>query len=188
MAIPIVMPRLGDFMPEGVLTRFTKSPGEEVKQGEVIAEIETEKGNYDLESTDSGIFHPTVEAGETVMVDAVMCYLLGEGESPPPVVETKAQTQGTRATKGPGNRRNPNIKSGTIPSTPGARKLATKLGVDLSNVTATGPRGRVVEADVRKHAESQTSQGKVPAGLPDPAETVQLSGIRKAIAVNMKAS
>ena len=188
MAIPIVMPRLGDFMTEGVLTRFTKSPGEEVKQGEVIAEIETEKVNYDLESTDSGIFHPTVEAGETVMVDAVMCYLLGEGESPPPVVETKAQTQGTRATKGPGNRRNPNIKSGTIPSTPGARKLATKLGVDLSNVTPTGPRGRVVEADVRKHAESQTSQGKVPAGLPDPAETVQLSGIRKAIAVNMKAS
>ena len=46
MAIPIVMPRLGDFMTEGILTRFTKSPGEEVKQGEVIAEIETEKVNY----------------------------------------------------------------------------------------------------------------------------------------------
>ena len=47
MATPIVMPRLGDFMTEGVVTRFTKAQGDNVTQGEVIAEIETEKVNYD---------------------------------------------------------------------------------------------------------------------------------------------
>jgi len=188
MAIPIVMPRLGDFMTEGILTRFTKSPGEEVKQGEVIAEIETEKVNYDLEATDSGIFHPTVEAGETVMVDAVMCYLLGEGEAPPAVVETEVATPKKRAFSGPANYRSTSTKSGTIPSTPGARKLASKLNIELSDVTASGPRGRVVEVDVRRHAENQTPKDYVSAGLPDPIETVQLSGIRKAIAVNMRSS
>ena len=83
MATPIVMPRLGDFMTEGVVTKFTKSAGDKVAQGEVVAEIETEKVNYDLEATETGLFHPVVEAGTTVAVDDVMGYLLAEGEAPP---------------------------------------------------------------------------------------------------------
>ena len=69
MATPIVMPRLGDFMMEGTVTSWAKTRGEGVRQGEVIAEIETEKINYDLEATESGIFHPLVEEGSTVLVD-----------------------------------------------------------------------------------------------------------------------
>jgi len=72
MAIPIVMPRLGDFMTEGIVTKFTKASGDNVSQGEVIAEIETEKVNYDLEATNSGVFHPVVHQGATVLVDDVM--------------------------------------------------------------------------------------------------------------------
>ena len=83
MATPIVMPRLGDFMTEGVVTRFTKSTGAEVAQGEVIAEIETEKVNYDLEATNAGYFHPIVDEGSTVAVDDIMGYLLAEGEKDP---------------------------------------------------------------------------------------------------------
>ena len=83
MAIPIVMPRLGDFMTEGIVTKFTKTAGDSVAQGEVIAEIETEKVNYDLEATNSGLFHPVVDQGSTVLVDDVMGYLLEEGELPP---------------------------------------------------------------------------------------------------------
>ena len=188
MAIPIVMPRLGDFMTEGVLTRFTKNAGEEVKQGEVIAEIETEKVNYDLESTDSGIFHPTVEAGETVMVDAVMCYLLKEGEEPPAVLEPQEIITERRPTQRRNNRGASTAREGTVPSTPGARKLAAKLGIDLSEVTATGPRGRIVESDVRNHSHNQTPDNGVLPGLPEPTEIVQLSGMRKAIASNMKNS
>ena len=101
MATPIVMPRLGDFMTEGTVVRLAKSSGENVDQGEVIAEIETEKVNYDLEATDSGVFHPVVEAGATVAVDGLIGYVLAEGEEPP---ETPAP---------PAGRTTPNISTAT---------------------------------------------------------------------------
>ena len=72
MAIPIVMPRLGDFMMEGTVAKWSKSDGDSVGQGEVIAEIETEKLNYDLEATDGGILHLAVQEGAVVAVDGVM--------------------------------------------------------------------------------------------------------------------
>ena len=83
MAVPIVMPRLGDFMMEGTVARWSKATGDSVGQGEVIAEIETEKLNYDLEATEAGILHQAVSEGASVEVDGVMGYLLAEGESPP---------------------------------------------------------------------------------------------------------
>ena len=86
MATPIVMPRLGDFMTEGQVGKWAKSPGEQVKQGEVIAEIESEKLNYDLEAASDGVLHTIVSEGDTVPVDGVMGYLLAEGEAPPETV------------------------------------------------------------------------------------------------------
>ena len=83
MAVPIVMPRLGDFMTEGVVARWTKAAGDTVEQGEVVAEIESEKLNYDLEATQAGLLHPTVSEGATVDVDGLLGYLLSEGEAPP---------------------------------------------------------------------------------------------------------
>ncbi len=63
MAEAIVMPKLGMVMEEGTILRWTKQKGELVNKGEVIAEIETEKLNYELEAVVSGIFHPIVEEG-----------------------------------------------------------------------------------------------------------------------------
>ena len=196
MATPIVMPRLGDFMTEGVVTRFTKSQGDNVSQGEVIAEIETEKVNYDLEATVSGIFHPSVDAGATVAVDDVMGYLLDEGEEAPVKESSDAST--TKRTRrdrpSSGSRNQPRRKEGSpVPSTPGARKLAANLGVELEKITPTGPRGRIVEADVRNFAESNKGEDEnilsgLPAGHPDPVEETQLRGMRRAIANNMKKS
>ena len=76
MAVSIVMPKLGMVMSEGTVAKYTKSPGENVTQGEIIAEIETEKINYDLEATGSGVFHPVVTAGTVVPVDGLLGYLL----------------------------------------------------------------------------------------------------------------
>ena len=197
MATPIVMPRLGDFMTEGVVTRFTKSQGENVNQGEVIAEIETEKVNYDLEATVSGIFHPSVDAGATVAVDDVMGYLLDEGEEAPAKESSDASTtKRTRRDSPPsGYRKQPRRKEGSPgPSPPGATKHAANLGVDLEKITPTGPRGRIVEADVRNFAESAASSKDeniltgLPAGHPDPVEETQLRGMRRAIANNMRKS
>ena len=192
MAIPIVMPRLGDFMTEGIVTRFTKTAGDSVTQGEVIAEIETEKVNYDLEATNSGVFHPVVDQGDTVLVDDVMGYLLEEGELPPKVEKTTDKDAANEnITIAPKRSRetNSNRKGAAVPSTPGARKLAAKLGIDLEKVVPTGPRGRVVEADVKALAEVPVnSKPQTPQGLPRPISETPLQGMRKSIAANMRNS
>ena len=71
MAVQIVMPRLGDFMTEGIVARWAKGQGDAVAQGELIAEIESEKLNYELEATSDGILHHAVDEGATVGVDDV---------------------------------------------------------------------------------------------------------------------
>ena len=192
MAIPIVMPRLGDFMTEGIVTRFTKTAGDSVTQGEVIAEIETEKVNYDLEATNSGVFHPVVDQGDTVLVDDVMGYLLEEGELPPKVEKTTDKDAANKnITSAPKRSRetNSNRKGAAVPSTPGARKLAAKLGIDLEKVVPSGPRGRVVEADVKALAEVPVnSKPQTPQGLPRSISETPLQGMRKSIAANMRNS
>ena len=190
MAVPIVMPKLGMVMSEGIVAKWTRSPGEKVDQGEVIAEIETEKLNYDMEATHSGIFRPVVSQGATVPVDGLLGYLLDEGE---PVPETPPQP--APAVSGPGTPVRPAPAPSPSPgaevrSTPGARRLAAKLGVDISQVGPTGPGGRVVEEDVRAHTQQKGPPPSPtrPPGLPRPSKTTPLAGIRKSIADHMRAS
>ena len=164
LATPIVMPRLGDFMTEGVVVRLARSQGDEVNQGEVIAEIETEKLNYDLESVAGGRFHPVVDEGATVAVDGLIGYVLDEGEEAPAQEAAAAPAARTATRQAP--QRRPAARQqagGSVRSTPGARRVASNLGVDISQVTPTGPGGRVVEADVRAFAEAQAA---APAVVP----------------------
>ncbi len=232
------MPRLGDFMTEGTVVRLAKSQGDEVGQGEVIAEIETEKLNYDLEAVAGGRFHPVVAEGATVAVDGLIGYVLAEGEDAPaaeaaappsgraaarraPTRRSAASRSGDATRSTPGARRvaaslnvdisqvTPTGPGGRVveadvrafaerqaarpsvtPSTPGARRLASNLGVDISQVTPSGPRGRVIEADVRAFAEKQTADqaSAMPPGLPDPARSERLGGMRRGIARHMSDS
>ena len=190
MASPIVMPKLGMVMSEGTIAKWAKAPGDKVEQGEVIAEIETEKINYDLEATGSGVFHPMVAEGSVVPVDGVVGYILAEGEPVPeperqpaaaPAPEAQARRAPPAAPRAPGS---------DVKSTPGARKVAAKLGVDIGQVTATGPGGRVVEADVRGFADgaAATAAPALPPGMPAPSKTVPVEGIRKSIAAHMRGS
>ena len=191
MANPIVMPRLGDFMTEGTISKWNKAAGEGVEQGEVIAEIESEKLNYQLEAGGAGVLHRVAGEGDVVPVDGIIGYLLAEGEAPPEAATSAPAAAAPR----PGARRAPARQSGrrggsSVPSTPGARRLAASLDVDISQVTATGPRGRVTEGDVRTFAESQqdTPAKTGPRGLPEPSSAAALSGMRKSIADHMRAS
>ena len=167
MATPIVMPRLGDFMTEGTVVRLAKSQGDEITQGEVIAEIETEKLNYDLESVAGGKFHPIVDEGTTVAVDGLIGYVLAEGEEAP-AAESPSAPSATAPTRRAQSRR-PSAQRGggdSVRSTPGARRVAANLSVDLSQVTPTCPGGRVVEADVRAFAEQQAAKPDVVPSTP----------------------
>ena len=167
MATPIVMPRLGDFMTEGVVVRLARSRGDDVSQGEVIAEIETEKLNYDLESVAGGRFHPVVDEGATVAVDGLIGYVLAEGEEPPVQEAPTAPAARAVSRRAPQRRQAARRQSGgSVRSTPGARRVAASLGVDISQVTPTGPGGRVVEADVRAFAEAQAAKPDVVPSTP----------------------
>ncbi len=193
MATPVVMPRLGDFMTEGQVSSWTKSDGDRVTQGEVIAQIESEKLNYDLEASQDGILHTVVAEGETVRVDGVLGYLLAEGETPPARdagagFAAAAVAQPPASTPARGRMRRGDA---AVPSTPGARRLAANLGIDIALVTPTGPRGRVVDADVRAYAaqqEAAASSPQIPPGLPAPSKVVPLGGMRKSIADHMRGS
>ena len=173
--------------------RLAKAQGDNVGQGEVIAEIETEKLNYDLEATEGGVFHPVVDEGATVAVDGLIGYLLAEGEAvpEPPQAQTPSSA-GSRAAAIPPPRSRPAAATNgdVVPSTPGARRLAANHEIDLSQVTPSGPRGRIVEADVRAFAEQQQADAapKLPRGLPEPSESKPLRGMRQTIARHMKDS
>ena len=190
MAVPIVMPKLGMVMTEGTIAKLSKGAGDTVALGEVIAEIETEKLNYDLEATDSGIFHPVVAEGAIVPVDGVVGYLLAEGEEAP---KPEAKPAARAAAAPPATRRAPAAPrpaGAEVRSTPGARRLAAKLGVDVALATATGPGGRVVEDDVRALAEqgAPAASPALPPGLPQPSKTVPVAGMRKSIGEHMRGS
>lgn len=193
MAVQIVMPRLGDFMTEGIVAKWAKSQGDAVDQGDTLAEIESEKLNYELQATSDGVFHPVVEEGATVPVDGIIGYLLAAGEAPPP--PKPAAASATPAAPSTPQRRRPaspaaRRRGDVVPSTPGARRLAASLGVDISQVAPTGPRGRVVDADVRAyHAAQQAAQPpQTPPGLPTPSRIEPLRGMRRSIAQNMRDS
>ena len=207
MAIPVVMPKLGMVMSEGTVTRWTRAKGETVREGEVIAEIETEKINYDLEATADGIVHPLVEDGAVLPVDGLMGYLLAEGEAAPvagaarpaPGAGAPAGTFAVHATASKAAARAAAPAGGpgrtVVPSTPGARKLAARLGVDLATVAATGPAGRVTEKDVESFAErgeapspAKGPAATLPPGLPKARESVPLSPMRRAIGEHMRTS
>ena len=191
MAVPIVMPRLGDFMTEGIVVRWAKAAGDRVQRGEVVAEIESEKLNYDLEAADAGVLHPIVPEGATVEVDGLLAYLLAEGEAAPDAPTAPARERAARAASPAGQAPAPRAPGEVVPSTPGARRLAANLGVDISQVASTGPRGRVVEADVRAYAEqggAVPTAPSAPPGLPPPSKVVPMQGMRKAIAEHMRSS
>lgn len=184
MATAIVMPRLGDFMTEGVVA-WSKASGDQVKQGESLAEIESEKLNYDLEASETGVLHTVAEAGSTAPVDGIIGYILAEGEEPP-AAELPKQAAQVSAGAAVTTRTPRAAAPGTpVKSTPGARKVAANLGVDISEVPISG--ARVTEADVRAFAEEQSGP-KLPAGVPTPTSSVEMTGMRKGIAGHMKSS
>ena len=173
MATPIVMPRLGDFMTEGTVVRLARSQGDEVGRGEVIAEIETEKLNYDLEAVAGGIFHPVVVEGATVAVDGLIAYVLEAGEKAPEAGDATSAVCADQRSSGPGAPSRRRERRGVAHSAR-LRALAGSLpvsDVDLSQVTPTGPGGRIVEADVRTFSEQQSAAPAVVPSTPGSAPT-----------------
>ncbi len=198
MATAIRMPQLGMIMTEGTLAKWHKEPGAPVKQGDPLAEITTEKISYELEAPESGIFHPAVSEGDIVPIEELIAHILQEGEAVPetPAPKPVVPSQPSPVASGPG--RTPAQPRADVRAAPSARKLAAQLGIDISHVIPARPGGRIVEADVKAYAEAQVTTPAptaamaeargLPPGLPEPSKIESLSGIRKAIANNMRRS
>ena len=118
MPIEITIPRLGWSMEEGIFSAWLKATGEQVVAGEPLFAVESDKVTMDVESLDAGILYLPSEAptaGAEVKVGQVIGYLLTDGEPPPE----------------------------NVPVTPRARRVASELRVDLSNIRGSGKGGRI---------------------------------------------
>ncbi|MBI5706316.1 MAG: 2-oxo acid dehydrogenase subunit E2 [Armatimonadetes bacterium] len=186
----VIMPKMGDGMEEGILLEWLKKEGDSVKSGEAIATIQTDKATLEMEADGSGVLAGIlIKAGETVPVGEPLALLLKEGESvpagwgtaealpvaapsePASVAAVAAVTAGPTIPTPPVEIPEPRaVSSDRVKASPLARKIAEELGVDLSQISGSGPGGRVVEKDVRgaTRLSVQPSLAPTPAQAPTP--------------------
>lgn len=208
MPIEVVMPKLGLTMTEGLIVEWKKKEGEDVKKGEVLFVLETEKVTYDVEAPEDGVLGKIlVQEQETVAVGTVVGYLLKPGETADPIsVPAASPAPGSQAPEKPSVQEVPSAShhvsetAGRVKATPLARKIARECGVDLLNVAGSGPGGRITSDDVNKARHESVKAldetppvepEKVPAPqseVPQEGRIVKFTGMRRAIAKNMLAS
>ena len=210
MPINILMPALSPTMTEGNLAKWLKSEGDPVEAGEVIAEIETDKATMEVEAVDEGVLGKIVvpEGSEGVAVNAVIGVLLAEGEdagaiedapapaeTPEPGAEPAPETP-TKISESVAERAPVRPVPGErVAASPLARRMAAQAGLELSTIQGSGPKGRIVKADIE--AVLADGPAAAPTGVPARASamaasaedrTVRLSTMRRVIADRMTES
>ncbi len=191
------MPSLGADMEAGTLVLWRVRPGETVKRGDIIADVETEKGIIEVEVFEAGVMDQLlVQAGQQVPVGTVLAMIRSTNLPGAPAVAAPAVTP---AAVGPRARSSPAITSQPPPPSPVvehrvrvsplARRRATELGVDLRTVHGTGPEGAIERADVER-AAAAPPVAPAPAApvTPGTPVTAAPSGMRRAIAAAMARS
>ncbi len=151
MAVEITMPKLSDTMEEGKILRWLKKEGDAVEAGEVIAEVETDKADMELEASATGVLAEIrVAEGANAAVGAVVAVLDGGGRASrpasPPSPESRAPVQKPAPAEPPPAR----PTSGTPRVSPLARRIADEKGVNLRQVRGSGPEGRITRRDVEQ--------------------------------------
>lgn len=181
MPIDVLMTQLSPTMTEGKIVRWLKQEGEPLTSGEVLAEVETDKATMEVEVVDEGVLHSILAPeGTTVPVGAPIAIIAEEGEEVPsdyvpaaaaaPAVSASVADAAAQPAPSPAptdNARNEAPSStGRIKASPLARRMARKLGLNLSAIQGTGPGGRITKADVER-----ASQGGIRLGAGAPAAT-----------------
>jgi pyruvate dehydrogenase E2 component (dihydrolipoamide acetyltransferase) len=179
MATSVVMPALEMAQETGKLVSWLKKEGEPVKKGEMLLEVETDKAVVEVEAATDGILAGiTAAIGDVVPVGQTIAWLVKPGETPPsapaaasasgrkmdaaPAAPAAAAAVAAPAQAGTG--------SGRV--SPKARKIAQEHGVDLRQLTGTGPGGEILADDVLRAAQSATS---APAAEGAPAANTKVS-------------
>jgi pyruvate dehydrogenase E2 component (dihydrolipoamide acetyltransferase) len=172
------MPKLSDTMEEGTIVEWKKKSGDQVKTGEVLAEVESDKATFDLEAEADGVLQILVDKGVPAKIGAPIARIGEAGlEAPPPTPKAKpkepekAEQPAPTAEVAPpapppaapapprerggeqGGERGGDASDGQqdgreVKASPLARRLAEEMGVDLGSLKGSGPEGRIVKEDV----------------------------------------
>lgn len=201
------MPKMGDAMTEGKILRWIKQPGDTVKKGEPIAEIETDKVNVEIESEwDGTVAQLLVGAGQAAPIGAPIALITAPGETldrragraaRAATPETPAATAAGPKRPSPGGAEPSGTPAplstaatgpGAVRASPLAKRLAEQHGIALSAIKGTGPDGRITKEDVDA-AIAGASRAPVPGAPVTPAvREVPLSRMRATIARRMTES
>ena len=213
----ITMPRLSDTMEEGTVAKWNKKVGDAVNEGDILAEIETDKATMEFESFFSGtLLYIGLEAGESAPVDAVLAAIGKEGTdpaavkaaitasaandlpassaqpeaptAPAPVAEKKETPQpATVEVQSPAPA--PVSQNGRLIASPLAKKMAEEKGISLQQVAGSGDGGRIIKRDIEnfKGSVGGYAVSQGPKGVESITELAN-SSMRKAIAKRLSAS
>ena len=205
MPIKVLMPALSPTMTEGKLARWLKNEGDQIKSGDVLAEIETDKATMEVEAVDEGkLGKILVAAGsEGVKVNEPIALILEEGESasalaaavatpaPKPAAATPAAAPVTPAAVAPMAAASapsvvPSVDGGDrLFASPLARRMAEQAGLDLAKIVGSGPHGRVIKVDIEAAiaspgrafaAPALRAPGAPPGPAPVPAPAAAIAG------------
>ena len=186
MPIELKMPALSPTMEEGTLAKWLVKEGDEVKSGDILAEIETDKATMEFEAVDEGKIAKILvpEGTDGVKVGAPIAIMAGEGESVDTSAAPKADTPAPTPPKAPAPPKAdvtpaapppaavetppappqpaapPRAEGDRVKASPLARRLAQAQNIDLSSIQGSGPGGRIVRADI------DAAAGRAPAAAP----------------------
>jgi pyruvate dehydrogenase E2 component (dihydrolipoamide acetyltransferase) len=188
------MPKLSDTMEEGTIVEWKKKSGEQVKQGDVLAEVESDKATFDLEAESDGVLNILVEQGVPAKIGAPIARI-GDGSEPAPsqpapapavaepaaqalaaevveqearAEETPAQASPVQTAPAPAAVRDGEGAAADVKASPLARRLAAEMGVDIASLKGTGPDGRIVKEDVLAAGGARSAPARKPAAAPTP--------------------
>ena len=204
MAQEVILPRQGQSVETCHILNWKKKVGDPVSEGEILVEVETDKAAFEVESTASGtLLHIFHQEGEDVPVLSALALVGEKGEGISGLTGAKAGAEEkepaeSASAEPSGAGPAPAVAStGKVAISPRARRLAEKRGLSPTQIAGalgegrgSGPRGRILERDVRSVVE----QGGLPAAAPPPAEfpgpvtEIPVKGVRKLIAERMHAS
>ncbi|HCF53803.1 MAG TPA: branched-chain alpha-keto acid dehydrogenase subunit E2 [Bacillus sp. (in: Bacteria)] len=191
MAVEVVMPKLGMAMKEGIITSWNIKAGDNVAKGELIASINSEKIETEIEApADGTVLDIAVSEDEGVPPGTVICYIgkpneKVEMQESTHVIEEKTsniEVQNIQNQEPNGKE----VSKQRIKISPVAKKIAKSENLDIKALVGTGPGGRITKADVLKALEERVANPEVPEQ--EESTVVPVTGMRKAIASRMHAS
>lgn len=214
--IVVTMPRLSDTMEEGTVASWLKNVGEQIEEGDILAEIETDKATMEFESFNSGtLLHIGLGEGDSAKVDALLAIIGPSGtdvssiaknfkikggnseEKSEPKAEVKPSKIESKILKTETKKEEVKVVSsnsaGRIFASPLAKKMAEEKEINLSQVNGSGENGRVVKRDVENYTPSAANTSSLPVAKfvatgQEDFDEVSNSNMRKAIAKNLAKS